>query len=391
MKIARRIQNVQESLTLALTAKAKAMQAEGIDVIDFGAGEPDFDTPEPIKERAIKEIRAGNTKYTPASGTPALKKAVADKLKRDQGLDYAPAQVIINCGAKHSIHNAILTLVDEGDEVIIPAPYWLSYPEMVTIAGGKSVIISAGVEHDYKITPAQLEAAITPRTTAFILNSPSNPTGMVYDKAELEALAAVLERHPQVTIISDEIYEKMIYDGQEHVSIAQLSPALKERTLLVNGMSKAYSMTGWRLGYIAGPKDAIEAIGRLQSHSTSNPVSFCMPAAITALNECEDDIKRMVAAFADRRREMVRLLNAMPGVRCPEPKGAFYVFPDVSGTFARLGVKDSVEFCSRLLAEANVSIVPGEPFGDNNCIRLSYATSMEKIKTGLERLAKFLA
>ena len=390
MKIAQRIQNVQESLTLALTAKAKAMQAEGIDVIGFGAGEPDFDTPDPIKQRAMAELAAGNTKYAPASGTPALKKAVAEKLKRDQGLDYDPAQVIINCGAKHSIHNAVLALVEEGDEVIIPAPYWLSYPEMVTIAGGKSVYIEAGVERDFKITPEQLEAAIGPRTRAFILNSPSNPTGMVYERAELEALGAVLERHPEVAIISDEIYEKMVYDGVEHVSMAQLSPALKQQTLLVNGLSKAYSMTGWRLGYMAGPADVIKAVGRLQSHTTSNPVSFAMPAAITALNECEDQVRQMVAAFAERRVVMTGLLNKIPGVRCPEPKGAFYVFPDVSETFGRLGVKDAVEFSSRLLDEARVSVVPGEPFGDNNCIRLSYATSLENINKGLERLADFL-
>ncbi len=391
MKIARRVQDVRESLTLALTAKAKAMKEDGIDVIGFGAGEPDFDTPEPIKQRAIAEIAAGNTKYTPASGTPALKKAVADKLRRDQGLEYAPGQIIVSCGAKHSLYNIFMSIVDDGDEVIIPAPYWLSYPEMVTMAGGRSVFVEATVEQQYKITPAQLEAAITPRTVAFLINSPSNPTGMVYTRQELEGLAAVLERHPQVVIISDEIYEKLVYEGVEHVSIAQLSPALKERTLVVNGMSKAYSMTGWRLGYVAGPLEIVKAMGRLQSHSTSNPTTFCMPAAITAIEQCEGDIKRMVAAFDERRREMVRLLNAMAGVRCPAPRGAFYTFPDVSATYGRLGVSGSIAFAEKLLAEARVSVVPGEPFGDDHCIRLSYATSMDKIQKGLERLAKFLS
>lgn len=391
MRIARRVQDVRESLTLALTARAKALKEEGIDVIGFGAGEPDFDTPEPIKRRAIAEIEAGNTKYTPASGTPALKKAVVEKFRRDQGLDYAPGQIVISCGAKHSLYNIFMSLVDDGDEVIIPAPYWLSYPEMVTMAGGRSVFVEAAVEQQYKIAPAQLEAAITPRTVVFLINSPSNPTGMVYTREELKGLAAVLERHPEIVIVSDEIYEKLVYDGAEHVSIAQLSPALKERTLVVNGMSKAYAMTGWRLGYVAGPLEIVKAMGRLQSHSTSNPTTFCMPAAITALEECEGEIERMVAAFDDRRREMVRLLNGMNGVRCPEPRGAFYTFPDVSAAYARLGVSGSIEFAEKLLNEAKVSVVPGEPFGDDHCIRLAYATSMDKIQTGLARLAQFLA
>ena len=389
MKIARRIEQVQESVTLALTAKAKAMQADGIDVIGFCAGEPDFDTPEMIKESAIAEIRNGNTKYAPVPGTPALRKAVAARIKRDLGLEYAPSQVIINCGAKHSIYNIILTLVEEGDEVIIPAPYWLSYPEMVTMAGGKSVFINAGADQHFKITPAQLEAAITPRTVAFMLNSPSNPTGMVYTREELQALAGVLERHPNVVVISDEIYDKLVY-GVEHVSIAQLSPAVRERTLIVNGASKAYSMTGWRIGWVAGDKDFVEAMGRLQSHSTSNPVSFCMPPVIVALEKCDDEVVRMREAFDERRIEMVKLLNDIKGIRCPEPQGAFYVFPDVSGTFARMGVKTAAEWSGRLLDEARVSVVPGEPFGSDTCVRLSYATGMPKIREGLRRIAEWL-
>ena len=391
MKIGQRIQNVQESMTLALDAKAKAMKAEGVDVLGFAAGEPDFDTPEPIKRRLIKEVEAGNTKYAPASGTVDLKKAVAAKLKRDQGLDYKPGQIIINCGAKHSLYNIFMTLLEEGDEVIIPAPYWLTYPEQVGMAGGKSVFIQTSVAQNFKITPAQLEAAITPRTAALVLNSPSNPTGMLYTREELEGLGAVLERHPNVAIVSDEIYEKLVYGGQKHVSIAQISESLKERTLLVNGMSKAYAMTGWRMGYVAGPQDFIAAMGRLQSHSTSNPTTFCMPASVTALEECEGDIERMRLAFDERRLEMVKLLNEIPGVRCPEPMGAFYVFPDVSETYAKLGVKGSIEFCEKLLLEAKVALVPGAPFGNDQCVRLSYATAMPKIHAGLQRIREFLS
>ena len=390
MKVSKRIQSVQESMTLALDAKAKAMIAQGIDVLGFAAGEPDFDTPDSIKQRAIKEIEGGNTKYAPASGTLALKKAVASKLKRDQGLDYEPAQIIINCGAKHSLYNIIMTLMEPGDELILPAPYWLTYPEQVTMAGGTSVILPTTVEGDFKITPDQLEAAITPRTVALLLNSPSNPTGMVYSRAELKALAEVLLRHPQVTVISDEIYEKLIYGGQKHVSIAQLSPQIQERTLIVNGMSKAYAMTGWRMGYTAGPKPFIAALGRMQSHSTSNPTTFCMPAAMTALEECEGEIDRMRLAFDERRQAIVELLNALPGVNCPQPQGAFYVFPDFSAAYERVGVPGSMEFCEKLLLEGKVVCVPGKPFGEDRCIRLSYATSMEKIQEGIRRIREFL-
>lgn len=390
MKVGQRILTVQESMTLALDAKAKAMIAEGQDVLGFAAGEPDFNTPEPIKRRAIKEIEAGNTKYAPASGTVDLKKAIAAKLKRDNGLDYKPSQIIINCGAKHSLYNIFMTLLDEGDEVIIPAPFWLTYPEQVAMGGGKSVFIQTDVTQNYKITPAQLEAAITPKTVALILNSPSNPTGMLYTREELAALGEVLERHPNVVIVSDEIYEKLIYGGHQHVSIAQISDSLKQRTLLVNGMSKAYAMTGWRMGYVAGDQEFIAAMGRLQSHSTSNPTTFCMPPSVTALEECEGDIDRMRVSFDERRLEMTRLLNELPGVRCPEPMGAFYCFPDVSATYARLGVKGSIEFCEKLLLEAKVALVPGAPFGNDQCVRLSYATGMAKIREGLRRVGEFL-
>lgn len=390
MKIARRIQDVQDSMTLALDAKAKAMQAEGIDVLGFAAGEPDFDTPEPIKRRAIKAIESGFTRYTPASGTPDLKKAIVQKLQAEMGLAYKPAEVIVSCGAKHSLYNIFMTLVDEGDEVIIPAPYWLTYPEQVRMAGGESVIIETTLEQNFKITPAQLEAAITPRTVALIMNSPSNPTGMLYTREEMEALAEVLKKHPKVVIVSDEIYEKLIYGDQKHVSFAQLSPEFKERTLLVNGMSKSYAMTGWRIGYVAGSLDFINAMGRLQSHSTSNPTSFCMPASVTAVEECEGDIDKMREAFNERRLEMTRLLNEIPGVKCPEPMGAFYCFPDVSALYAQLGVSGSIEFCEKLLVDAKVALVPGAPFGADQCVRLSYATSMDKIREGLKRIREFL-
>jgi aspartate aminotransferase len=389
MKIARRIQSVQESMTLALTAKAKQMQAEGIDVISFGAGEPDFDTPEVVKDRAISELKKGNTKYTAASGTPEMKKAVCAKLKRDQELTYEPSQIIINCGAKHSLYNVFMTLVDDGDEVIVPAPYWLTYPEQVTMAGGKTVVIEAGAAQHFKITPEQLEKAITAKTVALVLNSPSNPTGMVYTRQELEALATVLEKHPNVVVVSDEIYEKLVYGEARHFSIAQI-PGFQERTLLVNGMSKAYSMTGWRLGYTAGPKAFIKALDNMQSHSTSNPTTFCMPAAVTALEQCEGDIQNMVKAFDERRREIVKLLNAIPGVKCPEPLGAFYVFADVSARFADKGARGSIDFCEKMLAEARVNCVPGQPFGEDHCIRLSYACSLENIREGLRRIAEWL-
>ena len=391
MKISQRIQSVQPSMTLALTARAKALKAQGVDVISFGSGEPDFDTPDVVKERAIEELRAGNTKYAPASGTPALKQAVADKLRRDQGLDYAPEQIIINCGAKHSCYNIFMTLLDDGDEVILPAPYWLTYPEQIAMAGGRSVVLETGAAQGFKITPEQLEGALTDRTVALLLNSPNNPSGIVYTREELEALAAVLERHPKVVVISDEIYEKMVYGGATHVSPAQLSDAMRERTLIVNGMSKAYAMTGWRLGWVAGPKPFIKAMGNLQSHSTSNPVSFCMPAGITALEECEEEATRRCEVFDTRRREIVSLLNAIDGVHCPEPMGAFYVFPDVSKCYKRLGVASSLEFCEKMLDEVRVACVPGAPFGDDACIRLSYAVSMDAIRTGVGRLAERIA
>ncbi len=388
MKIARKVQNVSESLTLALTAKAKQMKKEGIDIIGFGAGEPDFDTPDHIKQVAIDDLQKGFTKYTPASGIPELKQAVCEKLKRENQLDYTPKQIIISCGAKHSLYNAIIAIVDDGDEVIIPAPYWLTYPEQVKAAGGKPVFINAPAEADFKITPAQLHKAITNKTVAMILNSPSNPTGAVYFKAELEALGKVIVGK-DIAVITDEIYEKILYDGAEHYSIAALSPELKKRAIVVNGVSKSYSMTGWRIGYAAGPEEVIAAMSRLQSHSTSNPTSFCQNASITALTGDQSNIQMMLKAFDERRRYMVETLNKIPGVKCTMPKGAFYVFPDVSGAFTK-EIQGSMALSEYLLKEAKVAVVPGIAFGDDNCVRLSYATSLENIKKGLERIAQAL-
>ena len=393
MKIAKRIGGISESLTLALSAKAKQMTKEGIDVVGFGAGEPDFDTPDHIKQTAIDDIQGGFTKYTPASGVLELKEAVCEKFKADNGLEYAPQQILISCGAKHSVYNAILALVDDGDEFIIPAPYWLTYPEQVKAAGGTSVFIETSVDTEFKISPEQLEKAITPKTVGILLNSPSNPTGAVYTKEELNALGEVIAKH-SIAVVSDEIYEKLLYDGAQHFSIASLSDALKNLAIVINGVSKTYSMTGWRIGYAAGPKEVISAMGRLQSHSTSNPTSFCQTATITALKGDQSCIGEMLKAFDERRRYMVAELNKMPGIKCATPQGAFYVFPDFSEAMERgIGgkkVSGSMELADYLLDKVRVSVVPGAAFGDDRCVRLSYATSMENIKKGLKRIADAL-
>lgn len=394
MKIAKRIKNITESVTLALTAKAKELKAQGKDIVGFGAGEPDFDTPDFIKQIAIDDIKKGFTKYTPSSGIPELRKAVCAKLKKDNNLDYTPKQVLISCGAKHSIYNAVLAVVDDGDEVIIPSPFWLTYPEQVKAAGGKSVFINASAKTNYKITPKQLEDAITDKTAAIIFNSPSNPTGAVYSPDEIRALAAILEK-TDIAIISDEIYEKLLYDGETHLSIASISPKLKSQTIVINGLSKTYSMTGWRLGYAAGPADVIEAMSNLQSHSTSNPVSFTQNAGVAALTGDQSCVDMMLKAFDERRKYMVDKLNSIPGIFCPIPKGAFYAFADISGVLGKerdgMPVNNSVQFAEWLLEKHGVSVVPGEPFGDDNGVRLSYAMSLEAIKKGLDKIAKALA
>lgn len=392
VKISKRINPLSESITLKLTAMSKKMEG----VIGFNAGEPDFDTPDFIKYTAIEDIAKGVTKYTESDGIPALREAVVAKLKADQGLDFTPKQVVISNGGKHSLFNIILTITDDGDEVLIPAPYWVSYPDQVLAAGGKPVFIDCPASQGFKMTPAQLEAKITPRTVALVLNSPSNPTGAVYSKQELAALGAVLLKYPQVLIISDEIYEKLLYDGAEHHSIAAVCPELKPRTFVVGGWAKAYSMTGWRLGFAAGPQEYMSAISRLQSHATSNVCSFTQRAAAVALKGDQAFLKGWVKEFDDRRKFIVERLSAIPGVTCDAPKGAFYVFPDVSGTYDRIVGKGphpegkSMAWAMWLLEKHKVSLVPGIGFGDDNCVRLSYAMAMSKIKEGIERIEKAL-
>lgn len=384
MKLAARVSQVTPSLTLAIAAKAKAMKAEGIDVCSFSAGEPDFDTPAHIKAAAAKALDEGKTKYGAAAGEPKLREAIARKLQSDNGLDYKAENVIVTNGGKHSLYNLIVALIDPGDEVIIPAPYWLSYPEMVTLVGGKSVIVHTDASTGYKITPEQLKAAITPKTKLFVLNSPSNPTGMVYTPEEIKALAQVIV-DADILVVSDEIYEKILYDGAQHISIGSLGEEIFKRTLISNGFAKAYSMTGWRLGYLAGPVEIIKATSTIQGHSTSNVCTFAQYGAIAALEESQDCVEEMRLAFAKRRQVMLDRLNAIPGLSCPKPDGAFYLFPDISKT----GLK-SLEFCDALIEQQQVAVIPGIAFGADQNIRLSYATDLATIEKGMDRLEKFV-
>ncbi|MBD2412202.1 aspartate aminotransferase [Nostoc calcicola FACHB-389] len=384
MKLAARVSQVTPSLTLAIAAKAKALKAEGIDVCSFSAGEPDFDTPAHIKAAAAKALDEGKTKYGAAAGEPKLREAIARKLKTDNGLDYKSENVIVTNGGKHSLYNLIVASIDPGDEVIIPAPYWLSYPEMVTLVGGVSVIVPTDATTGYKITPDQLRKAITPKTKLFILNSPSNPTGMVYTPAEIKALAEVIV-DADIFVVSDEIYEKILYDGAEHISIGSLGKEIFDRTLISNGFAKAYSMTGWRLGYLAGPVEIIKAASTIQGHSTSNVCTFAQYGAIAALESPQDCVEEMRQAFAKRRQVMLDRLNAIPGLSTAKPDGAFYLFPDISKT----GLK-SLEFCDALLEEHQVAVIPGIAFGADDNIRLSYATDLATIEKGMDRLEKFV-
>jgi aspartate aminotransferase len=383
--LATRVGKVTPSLTLAIDAKAKAMKAEGIDICSFSAGEPDFDTPVHIKEAAKLALDQGKTKYGPAAGEPKLRQAIATKLKNDNNLDYAPENIIVTNGGKHSLFNLMLALIEPGDEVIIPAPYWLSYPEMVTIAGGTSIIVDTTEETEYKITPEQLKQAITPKTKLFVLNSPSNPTGTVYTPDEIKALADVIVEH-DIMVVSDEIYEKILYDGATHLSIGAVNKDIFERTIISNGFAKSYSMTGWRLGYIAGPVPIVKAMTTIQSHSTSNICTFAQYGGIAALESSQECVQEMLKAFTERRTVIFDAVNSIPKLSAPKPYGAFYVFIDISKT----GMK-SLEFCDKLLGEYKVAAIPGIAFGADQCIRLSYATSMEIIKTGMDRIAKFVA
>ena len=361
------------------------MKAEGLDVVGFGAGEPDFDTPQHIKDAAAKALADGFTKYTPSSGIPELRQAIADKFQRENGLTYKPSQIIVSCGGKHSCYNVILATCQEGDEVIIPAPYWLSYPEMVKLAGATPVILPTTDQTEFKVTPDQLRAALTPRSRLFILNSPSNPTGTVYTPEEVRALGDICVEHG-VLIMSDEIYEHLVYDGAVHRGVATFSPRHQEHTIIVHGFAKAWSMTGWRLGFLAAPEPIAKAIDAVQSHSTSNPTSFAQKGGVAALNGSQAHLPGWLAEYSRRRSYAWQALNAMPGITCANARGAFYLFPNIS----RTGLK-SAEFCSRLLEQHQVAAVPGIAFGADDYIRLSYATSLANIEKGLGRMAKFVA
>jgi len=383
MQLSSRATSLTPSLTLSIDSKAKAMKSEGIDVCSFGAGEPDFDTPEHIKAAAIASLEAGFTKYTPSSGIPELRQAIAEKFLADNGMDYKPSQIIVSDGAKHSCYNAILATCQPGDEVIIPAPYWLSYPEMVRLAGADPVIVQTSEENGWKLTAEQFENAMTPRTKMIILNSPGNPTGAVYSKKELQALAEVAAEE-EILIISDEIYEKLVYDGAEHFSIASLGREYYDLSITVNGFSKSYAMTGWRLGYLGAPESIAKAIDSIQSHSTSNACSFAQKGAVAALKGDQQPVIDMRDEFNLRREYMLDRFAKMEHVSIVRPQGAFYVLVNIS----RLGLT-SQNFADRLLSKANVAIVPGIAFGDDRTVRFSYATSLDVIKKGMDRFEEF--
>ncbi len=389
MKLAARAGKVVASPTLSITATAKAMAAQGIDVIDFASGEPDFDTPAPVKAAAEAALRAGFTKYTASSGIDELKDAIIDKLSTDQGLRYDRAQILVSCGAKHSLYNLAQALLDPGDEVIIPAPFWVSYPDQVLLNDGTPVFVKTTDADGYAVTKAALEACVSSRTKAVIVNSPCNPTGATYDRSSLEAVADVAIRW-NLLIVSDEIYEKIIYDGVQHISIASLAPEVAARTVVVNGVSKAFAMTGWRIGYAAGPKELITAMANIQSQSTSNPTSISQKAAVAALRGTQAFTAQMVAEFDQRRRLMVERLNKMPGLSCRMPTGAFYAFPNVLGVMGRRHatgpVSSASDLARYLLEKAQIAVVPGEPFGGPAHLRLTYATGMDVIKRGLDRM-----
>ena len=387
-KLSTRVQAVKPSPTLAITARAAALRAAGEDVIGLGAGEPDFDTPEHIKAAAKDAIDQGKTKYTAVDGTATLKQAIIDKFKRDNGFDYQPEQILVSSGGKQSFFNLCQALLDPGDEVIIPAPYWVSYPDMVVLAGGAPVLVHADAAQQFKITPAQLEGAITDNTRLFVINSPSNPTGMAYSKEELAALGEVLRSHPRVIIATDDMYEHILWPGKTFVNILNACPDLYERTLVLNGVSKAYSMTGWRIGYAGGPADIIKAMKKIQSQSTSNPCSISQYAAEAALNGPQDCIAEMLTAFKSRHDYVLERLNSIDGVEALPSDGTFYLFPQVEGFIQRLdGINDDLELAEYLIEKAGVALVPGTAFGSPGHIRLSIATSMENLEKALDRIA----
>jgi aspartate aminotransferase len=393
MKLSKRASSIKPSPTLEITERAAAMKAEGIDIIGFGAGEPDFDTPEHIKKASIDALKKGYTKYTPVSGINALKDAIIAKLQRDNRLTYNREEVIVSCGAKHTLYNIAQAMFEEGMEVIIPAPYWVSYPDLVLLAGGTPVFVNTTEEEGFLLTAEKFERAITKKTRALILNYPSNPTGATYDLDTLEEIASVAVKH-NIFVISDEIYEKILYTDVHHVSIASLNEKIKELTIVVNGLSKAYSMTGWRLGYAAGQKELISAMNNIQSQSTSNPTSFAQYGGVDALSGSQDEVIKMRDEFKKRRDYIVRRLNKMKGVSCFNPAGAFYVFPKISSYYGRSfkghKIKNSLDMSDYLLKEGRVSVVPGSAFGADDYLRLSYATSMRNIEGGLNRIEEAL-
>lgn len=394
MELSKRVQAIKPSPTLAVTARAFKLKAEGKDIIGLGAGEPDFDTPQHIKDAAIAAINKGFTKYTAVGGTPSLKQAIVDKFKRDNGLDYTAKQILVSCGGKQSFFNLALAVINPGDEVIIPAPYWVSYPDIVLIAEGKPVILQTGIEQGFKMTVAQLAAAITTKTKIVVINSPSNPSGAVYSLQELQALGEVLRKYPEVLIATDDMYEHIALRDEKFVNILNACPDLYSRTMVLNGVSKSYAMTGWRIGYAAGPEHIITAMENVQSQSTSNPTSISQVAAEAALNGDQSCIAPMLQAFRERHLYVVDALNKIPGVKCITSGGAFYAFPDVRPVIAALHQKNiikeatDVALSEYLLEQAGVAIVPGSAFGSDGYIRLSFATSMENLKNAISRISK---
>ena len=391
--ISNNLNKIKPSPTIAVTQKARELKAAGKDVIGLGAGEPDFDTPDNIKEAAIKAIRDGDTKYTAVDGTPALKKAIVDKFKRENNLDYDLDQITVGAGGKHVIYNAMMATLNEGDEVIVPAPYWVSYPDMVLLAGGTPIILECDEKQGFKLSASELDKAITPKTKWIILNSPSNPTGACYSESDIKELSKVLIKHPHVYILSDDIYEHVVYQGFKFFTVAQIDE-LKDRVLTMNGVSKAYSMTGWRIGYAAGPKEIIKAIAKIQSQSTTNPSSISQAAAVEALNGQQDFIKERTKSFQERRDFVVKALNQINGIECLNPDGAFYVFPSCKGLIGKKDPNGNVlnndsDFVKSLLENSGVAVVQGSAFGLEGFFRISYATSMENLKKALEKISSF--
>jgi aspartate aminotransferase len=394
--VSRTLERVKPSPTMAITNKAREMKAAGFDVIGLGAGEPDFDTPDNIKQAGIDAITRGETKYTAVDGIPELKQAIVEKFARENGLDYKPAEITVGSGGKHVLYNALLATLDPGDEVIIPSPYWVSYPDIVLLAGAEPVVVETKLEDGFKLTPEALEKAITPKTKWFIFNSPSNPTGSAYTRDEIKALTDVLLKHERVWVLSDDIYEHLVYEGFDFTTPAQVEPKLKDRTLTLNGVSKAYSMTGWRIGYAGGPAELIKAIGKLQSQSTSNPCSISQWAAVEALRGPQDFLKDWVKSFQERRDVVVSMLNQATGISCPTPEGAFYVYPSCEGCIGKKTPKGQVigndeDFAVALLAEEGVAVVHGAAFGLSPFFRISYATGMEALEEACRRIQRFCA